>query len=216
MPTANKPAKTAPRGAKGTGRGTQKQKITRQAARHMPQRKPRDKQTTLMYGVIALMALLAAAVIFWPPNLGAPVAYKIETSKGEIVINVYPKVMPVTADNFERLVSDGFYDGLTFHRVEDWVVQGGDPNGDGTGGPGWTIELEVFKKLRHVRGAVGMARATDPDSAGSQFYIVKKAQPTLDGLYAVFGMVVKGVDVVDKLEQNDVMIRVTRITPTTP
>ncbi len=208
MPTANKPTKSAPRG----GKGRPAPKMTRQAARHMPERKPRNKQTVLMYGVIALMVVLAAAVIFWPSNLGQPVAYKIETDKGEITLNVYPKVMPKTAANFEKLVADSFYDGLTFHRVEDWVVQGGDPAGDGTGGPGWTIELEIFRKLSHVRGAVGMARSLDPDSAGSQFYIVKKNQLSLDGQYALFGKVVKGMDVVDQLAAGDKMTRVTKVT----
>lgn len=210
MPTTTRPSKAAPRTAKGRA----PQKMTRQAARHKPEPKPRDKQTMLMYGVIALMVLLAAAVIFWPPNFGAPYVYKIETTKGDIVVNVYPKVMPITAANFERLVSESFYDGLTFHRVEDWVVQGGDPDGDGTGGPGWTIPLEIHRKLTHVRGALGMARSLDPDSGGSQFYIITKAQPTLDGSYAVFGKVAQGMDVVDKLVQDDVITRVTRVSPT--
>jgi peptidyl-prolyl cis-trans isomerase B (cyclophilin B) len=209
MPTTNRPAKAAQR----AGKGRAPQKMTRQAARHKPEKKPRDKQTMLMYGVIALMVLLAALVVFWPPNFGAPYVYKIETNKGDIVVNVYPKVMPITAANFERLVSENFYDGLKFHRMEDWVVQGGDPDGTGAGGPGWTIPLEIHSKFKHVRGALGMARSLDPDSAGSQFYFIKKAQPTLDGSYAVFGKVVQGMDVVDKLAQDDVMTRITRLSP---
>lgn len=96
----------------------------------------------------------------------------MKTEKGDVVLEIYPELMPVTVANFKRLVTQGFYDGLIFHRVESWVIQGGDPNGNGTGGPGWTIELETNPQLINVRGALAMARAMHPDSAGSQFYIL--------------------------------------------
>jgi peptidyl-prolyl cis-trans isomerase B (cyclophilin B) len=132
----------------------------------------------------------------------------IDTAKGQIVIEIYPKLMPKTVANFNKLVDKKFYDGLTFHRVEDWVVQGGDPEGTGSGGPGWTIALETNTKLLNLRGAVGMARSTEPDSAGSQFYILKANEPVLDGQYAIFGQVIKGMDVVDKLQQGAKMTKV--------
>lgn len=116
--------------------------------------------------------------------------------------------MPRTVENFQRLIKDNFYNGLTFHRVEHWVIQGGDPSGNGTGGPGWTIPLEVAEELKNVRGAVGMARTSDPDSAGSQFYILKSDSPWLDGQYAIFGKVIEGMDVVDKVELGEVMTTV--------
>ncbi|WP_027364913.1 peptidylprolyl isomerase [Desulfotruncus alcoholivorax] len=129
----------------------------------------------------------------------------LNTSKGEIEFELYPDKMPITVGNFLKLTEDGFYNGLTFHRVEHWVVQGGDPKGNGTGGPGWTIKFETHKDLKNVRGAVAMARSANPDSAGSQFYILKTDAGWLDGQYAVFGKVIKGMDVVDKLEIGDQM-----------
>lgn len=129
----------------------------------------------------------------------------INTDKGQIVMELYPEKMPVTVENFLKLTSDGFYNGLTFHRVEHWVVQGGDPKGNGTGGPGWTIKLETHPDLKNVRGAVAMARSAHPDSAGSQFYILKTDADWLNGQYAVFGMVTEGMDVVDNLDIGDKM-----------
>lgn len=125
------------------------------------------------------------------------------TSKGDIELELYPKLMPATVANFEKLINMKFYDGLTFHRVEDWVIQGGDPQGNGTGGPGWTIKLETNPQLKNVRGALAMARSQDPDSAGSQFYILKKDAFWLDGQYAVFGKVTKGMEIVDQIAIGD-------------
>lgn len=105
-------------------------------------------------------------------------------------------------------VNTNFYNNLTFHRVEDWVIQGGDPLGNGTGGPDWTIPLEVTPTLKNVRGALAMARSSDPNSAGSQFYILKKDAPWLDGQYAVFGKITQGMDIVDKIEIGDNIISV--------
>ncbi|MHB1421490.1 MAG: peptidylprolyl isomerase [Bacillota bacterium] len=133
----------------------------------------------------------------------------IKTAKGDIVLELYPDLMPVTVGNFEKLVKSNFYNGLTFHRVEDWVIQGGDPQGNGMGGPGWTIPLETNPKLKNVRGALAMARSQDPNSAGSQFYILKKDASWLDGQYAVFGKVIKGMEVVDQIQKGDKMESVT-------
>lgn len=139
------------------------------------------------------------------PQSAVPHQVTIATDQGEIVLEVYPDLMPITVANFDKLVQSGFYNGLKFHRVEDWVVQGGDPEGNGTGGPGWSIKLEISPHLKNLRGAVAMARAMDPDSAGSQFYILKTDASWLDGQYAVFGKVVRGMDVVDKIQVGDLM-----------
>ncbi len=124
----------------------------------------------------------------------------------KVLIELYPEKAPITVKNFQDLVSKGFYNGLTFHRiVPGFVVQGGDPKGDGTGGPGYNIFGEFAENsypendLKHVKGAVAMARAMHPDSAGSQFYITVDPQPNLDGSYAVFGQVIEGMDNVEKI-----------------
>lgn len=124
---------------------------------------------------------------------------------GTIKIEFYPQDAPNTVTNFITLAKKGFYDGLTFHRVEPgFVVQGGDPKGNGTGGPGYTVKAE-FNKQKHLRGTVAMARAQDPDSAGSQFYICLNPAPFLDGKYTVFGRVVSGMEVVDGIKVGDKM-----------
>ncbi|MBI2350712.1 MAG: peptidylprolyl isomerase [Deltaproteobacteria bacterium] len=124
---------------------------------------------------------------------------------GTIEIEFYPQDAPDTVMNFITLAKKGFYDGLTFHRVEPgFVVQGGDPKGNGTGGPGYSIKAE-FNKQKHLRGTVAMARAQDPDSAGSQFYICLNPAPFLDGKYTVFGQVVSGMEVVDGIKVGDKM-----------
>lgn len=131
----------------------------------------------------------------------------INSSLGDIKVEFYPEHAPKTVDNFRELAKKGFYDGLIFHRiVPNFVIQGGDPNtrnvnnrnGWGTGGPGWNLKAE-FNKNKHSRGALSMARSQDPDSAGSQFFIVLKDSNFLDGQYTVFGRVVLGMDVVDKI-----------------
>ena len=121
--------------------------------------------------------------------------------KGEI----YEDIAPKTAENFEKLANEGFYDGLIFHRViPGFMIQGGCPQGTGMGGPGYTIPGEFtangFKNdLKHERGVLSMARAMDPDSAGSQFFIMTSTSPHLDGQYASFGRVTEGMDVADKI-----------------
>lgn len=140
----------------------------------------------------------------------------LETDKGGIEMELYPDVAPKTVANFIKLIEMEFYDGLTFHRyVENFVIQGGDPEGSGSGGPGWTISGEFqnpklrAKMPRHRKGVVAMARANDPDSAGSQFYICLDAKPSryfsLNGQYTTFGKVIAGMDVVDQLRKGDVM-----------
>ena len=124
---------------------------------------------------------------------------------GDIVIEFYPEDAPKTVENFVTLAKKGFYNGVTFHRVEPgFVVQGGDPKGNGTGGPGYTIKDE-FNKQKHVRGAVAMARTQAPNSAGSQFYITLAPAHFLDGQYTVFGQVTSGMEVVDKIRVGDKM-----------
>jgi len=128
---------------------------------------------------------------------------------GEIRIEFFPEDAPKTVENFITLAKKGFYNGLKFHRVvPDFVVQGGCPKGDGTGGPGYTVKAE-FNKQKHVRGTVAMARSQHPDSAGSQFYICYGTTPHLDGQYTVFGKVVSGMELVDRIKQGDKMTSVT-------
>ena len=128
---------------------------------------------------------------------------------GEIRLEFYPADAPKTVENFVTLAKKGFYNGLNFHRVvPDFVVQGGCPKGNGTGGPGYQIKAE-FNKQKHLRGTLAMARSQSPDSAGSQFYICYGATPHLDGQYTVFGRVVSGMEHVDRIKQGDTMTSVT-------
>ena len=134
----------------------------------------------------------------------------INTSKGMIEMKLYPEHAPVTVNNFVFLAKEGFYDGVSFHRViEDFVIQGGDPTGTGRGGPGYKFEDE-FKNnpLKHERGVMSMANA-GPGTNGSQFFITHSPQPHLNGKHTVFGKVMNGLDVVDSIEQGDQMIEVT-------
>ena len=124
---------------------------------------------------------------------------------GTIRIELDKTAAPITVENFEKLAAKGFYDGLTFHRViPGFMIQGGCPQGTGMGGPGYTIQGEfasngVANPIRHTRGVISMARAQDPNSAGSQFFIMHADAPHLDGDYAAFGRVVEGMDVVDEI-----------------
>lgn len=123
----------------------------------------------------------------------------------KIEIELYPEIAPETCANFEKLVKDGFYNGLTFHRViKGFMIQGGCPKGNGMGGPGWTIRGEFAANghkngLKHTKGVLSMARTMDPNSAGSQFFIMHENAPHLDGQYAAFGKVINGIDVVDEI-----------------
>lgn len=138
----------------------------------------------------------------------------IEMENGDIMKGeLYPETAPKTVENFEKLVKDGFYDGLIFHRViPGFMIQGGCPKGNGTGGPGWSIEGEFsgngFKNdLRHTRGVLSMARSMMPDSAGSQFFIMVEDAPHLDGQYAAFGKIVEGMEAADTIvsQKRDMM-----------
>ena len=124
---------------------------------------------------------------------------------GKIKIELDAEAAPITVENFKELVEEGFYDGLIFHRViSGFMIQGGCPEGTGMGGPGHTIKGEFAANgydnpIKHVRGVISMARAMDPDSAGSQFFIMHEDAPYLDGQYAAFGKVVEGMEVVDEI-----------------
>lgn len=131
---------------------------------------------------------------------------QIEMQNGKVIkLELYPEVAPITVENFEKLVRAGFYNGLTFHRViSGFMIQGGCPKGNGTGNPGYNIKGEfssngVKNDLKHTRGVISMARAQDPNSAGSQFFIMHQDAPYLDGQYASFGKVIEGMDVVDEI-----------------
>ncbi len=134
---------------------------------------------------------------------------RIATAKGEIVFRFFPDDAPQHSAAFIKLARAGFYDGLTFHRYEPgFVIQGGDPSGNGTGGPGYTLDAE-FNRQKHVKGSVAMARSSNPNSAGSQFYICIEEAPFLNNQYTVFGQVVEGQTVVDQIRAGDVMTKVT-------
>ena len=131
---------------------------------------------------------------------------RIEMEDGGVMrAELFPEIAPITVANFERLVKEGFYDGVIFHRViPHFMIQGGDPTGTGRGGPGWNIKGEfaangVPNDLKHTAGVLSMARAMDPNSAGSQFFIMVDDAPHLDGQYAAFGCLIEGLDVARKI-----------------
>lgn len=135
-----------------------------------------------------------------------PIATIVVKDMGTIKAELYPEIAPNTVNNFISLANEGFYNGLTFHRViKDFMIQGGDPNGNGSGGPGYSIKGEFANNgftnnLKHTEGVLSMARSKDPNSAGSQFFIMTKEAPDLDNEYAAFGKVIEGIDVVHKIE----------------
>jgi len=137
----------------------------------------------------------------------------ISTAQGDIVVQLDASAAPLTVNNFVFLAKQGFYDNLTFHRVEPgFVIQGGDPTGTGAGGPGYTVPAEI--QLPHVEGAIAMARRSDEvnptrASSGSQFYITLAPTPFLDGAYTVFGQAIKGMDVVQSIAIGDVIQKIT-------
>lgn len=165
-----------------------------------------------------IIALMLCAVMFFAfvgceKNTANADPVKVEMSVkdfGVITLELYPDKAPITVENFVNLANEGFYDGLTFHRVyKGFMIQGGDPNGNGTGGSDKQIKGEfssngVDNDLSHVRGVISMARSQAPDSASSQFFICDADSVFLDGNYAAFGMVVKGMDVVDKIADIEV------------
>ena len=143
-----------------------------------------------------------------------------EMENGDLIkAELYPEIAPNTVNNFISLVKKGFYNGLSFHRViNGFMIQGGCPDGIGTGGPGYSIKGEfaqngVQNDLAHTPGVLSMARAMHPDSAGSQFFIMHKTSPHLDGSYAAFGKVIEGLDVVDKIATTRTDFRDRPMTP---
>lgn len=164
---------------------------------------------SILLGVLFLLSSCSSDDGTSLPNFeeteAVPVVTMTMEGGGEVEIELYPNVARNTVNNFISLVQDGFYDGLTFHRViPDFMIQGGDPEGIGIGGPGYSIvgefENNGYKNdLKHERGVISMARSNDPNSAGSQFFIMVADSPHLDGDYAAFGKVVKGMEVVDEI-----------------
>ena len=180
---------------------------------------PTKKNQTmiLLIAAAAVVALAVAALILWnhrPSGKAEVVAGSTEPTAwveivvkdhGVITAELYGGIAPITVANFLKLADEGFYDGLTFHRIIDgFMIQGGDPNGNGTGGSGENIKGEfsangVQNDIAHERGVLSMARASNPDSASSQFFIMHADAPHLDGQYAAFGRVLSGMEVVDAL-----------------
>ncbi len=178
------------------------------------------KRNSFRLSCLAAVAVLVLASACKGATDGLPVRNTghyaiIETDRGSIIVELYPAVAPKTVANFETLVNKGFYNGLTFHRVEPgFVVQGGDPDGTGTGGPGYTVPGEINANEHHLRGSLATARTSDQvnpqrASSGSQFYICLDKAPFLDGQYTIFGGVIKGMDVVDQIQKGDHMKKIT-------
>lgn len=160
-----------------------------------------------------LFSLLLSVVVYLGGSelaMAEDLKATIETNKGTIVAKLYADKVPVTVANFVNLAERGFYDGISFHRViQDFMIQTGDPLGNGTGGPGYRFADEFESSLRHSGpGVLSMANA-GPNTNGSQFFITHKDTPWLDGKHAVFGQVVQGQDVVDAIVQGDKMVKVT-------
>ncbi len=165
---------------------------------------------------LVIAVVVIGAVFFFLPHKQTTEASSLDLSKtyiadivvkdyGTIEVELNPKEAPLTCENFIELANEGFYDNLTFHRImKGFMIQGGDPNGDGTGGSEKTVKGEfssngIENSLSHERGVISMARSSDKDSASSQFFICDADDPFLDGDYAAFGKVIKGMDVVDKI-----------------
>lgn len=192
--------------------------------------------TIIIIGVVVLVVVLLGVALFLPGKASKPfkenlygVDYSMEGHEieinvksekpvvsmyiegyGSVIFELYPEYAPNTVNNFISLVKNGFYDNNTFHRLsKGFVLQGGDPTGTGTGGPGYGIKGEfatngvVSNTLKHEKGVLSMARATDPNSAGSQFFIMLGTAEHLDGSYAAFGKVIEGMDIVEYIEKRE-------------
>jgi len=179
-----------------------------------------NKSVTILISTMLILTMTGCAMnkkqekqkeVVPPPVTKKMKVAVIETPKGNVTFKFFTDDAPKTVDNFVRLTNQGFYNGLSFHRVvktpQPFVIQGGDPKGDGTGGPGYTIPAE-FNARPHLEGTVAMARTEDPNSAGSQFYICLAPQPALDGKYTVFGQVIEGLENIHKIDAGDKMITV--------
>jgi peptidyl-prolyl cis-trans isomerase B (cyclophilin B) len=167
-----------------------------------------SRRKALLIGLGVVVAVVVAVVVITTMPEGPKTYATIETGKGNLVLELFASDVPRTVNNFVTLAREGFYDGLTFHRVvPGFVVQGGCPVGDGTGGPGYRFDDEITDHT-HVAGALSMANS-GPNTNGSQFFITYTPQHHLDGLHSVFGQLVDGMDVMETIEQGDVMIRIT-------
>ena len=180
-------------------------------------KKPKAKQTKmgstkkkLLIGLGVAIAAVIIVVVVLATMPDKQYTATIETEKGNLVLELFASDVPMTVNNFVSLAREGFYDGLTFHRViPDFMVQGGCPIGDGTGGPGYQFDDEITEHT-HVAGALSMAnKGPNTNTNGSQFFITYTARHDLDGGYSVFGQLVEGTDVLERIEQGDVMIRIT-------
>ena len=162
---------------------------------------------SLLVGALALVGCSNNTVdeVRTPPK-ELPVATIVFKDYGTVEAELYPHIAPNTVNNFISLANSGFYDNLTFHRIiKDFMIQGGDPEGTGMGGPGYSIKGEFTKNkfkndLKHTEGVLSMARSQNKDSAGSQFFIMTKDIPSLDGQYASFGKVISGMDIIHEIE----------------
>lgn len=150
------------------------------------------------------------------------IAIRIEMGNGKVMeAELYPEVAPITVENFVELIKENYFDGIIFHRViKGFMIQGGDPTGTGMGGSSKTIKGEflangVINNLKHTRGVLSMARTMDPNSASSQFFIMHEDAPHLDGQYAAFGKITKGIEVVDEIAETKTDFRDKPITPQT-
>lgn len=158
------------------------------------------KKNVKIFITLIVLILIIGGIFYFMDNQKENKKVLLETNKGDIVIELYND-MPITAGNFEKLVKEGFYDGVIFHRIIDgFMIQGGDPTGSGTGGPGYTIKDEFTHKggNKNLRGTISMANA-GPNTGGSQFFINLVDNNYLDSKHPVFGKVVEGMDVVDKI-----------------
>lgn len=165
-------------------------------------------------GVLMMSTAAQAEGYFDASSVEVPEGNYVEltTDNGSIVIELYPDLAPNHVASFKSLIAKDFYNGLLFHRViPGFVAQGGDPTGTGMGGPGYRVKAE-FNDKNHVEGSLAMARSAHPDSAGSQFYLVLDSQPHLDGQYTLFGQVVKGLDIMHKIQQGDKMLELKVLT----
>jgi len=178
-------------------------------------KKPKAKQTgmgstkkKLLVGLAVAIAVIIIVVVVLTTMPEKQYTATIETEKGNLVLELFASDVPMTVNNFVSLAREGFYDGLTFHRVvPGFMVQGGCPIGDGTGGPGYQFDDEITEHT-HIAGALSMANS-GPNTNGSQFFITYTPQHHLDGHHSVFGQLVEGTDVLEGIEQGDVIIRIT-------